>query len=413
MSAYRLFLILCGVGSFAGNLAFTLNIVYQSQVVGLGPLQLVLVGTVMEAVAFLAQVPTGVIADVYSRRLSVVIGYLLMGAGLLVWGLLASFAAILVANAVWAVGAVCVDGAEEAWAADEIGEDRIGAAFTRGSQVAQIGTVLGIAAAVGLARFGLAVPVVVAGIITVLIGLTLAAVMPENGFARTPHLTMWSQVGAGGRAVRTSPILIGLVAGTLFLGMSSEGFDRLSQPHFLLDLGFPGGLSADAWFGVLAIAGAIGSVAVTGVVGRWLKSAPQRIGVWITVVNAAGMIAFGLAGQFWAAVVAYLVVRMVRTAAGPVMSAWLVSSTTSRTRATVFSMQAQVDALGQIAGGPPSGVVGQRVSMGAGILSSGLFVLPAVALFAWAARRSARSAQPQAVAAEKAVAGEEAVPVEA
>lgn len=392
MSAYRLYLILCGVGAFAGNLAFTLNIVYQTQVVGLGPLQLVLVGTVMEAVAFLAQVPTGVIADVYSRRLSVVIGYLLMGLGLLLWGLVPSFAAILAANALWAVGAVCVDGAEEAWAADEIGEERIGRAFIRGGQIGQAGTIAGIVAAVALAHFGLAVPIVAAGVVTVLIGLALAVAMPENGWERTPHQSMWSQVALGGRAVRTSPILIGLVAGTLFLGMSSEGFDRLSQPHFLLDLGFPGGLGPDVWFGVLAIAGALISVAVTGVLGKRLDRMPvHRIGTVLAAVQAVGsaaMIAFGLAGRFWPAVAAYLIVKMTRNAARPVMGAWLVASTNSGSRATVFSMQAQVDALGQIAGGPPSGIVGQRVSMGAGILTSGLFVLPAVLLFGWAAGKA-------------------------
>lgn len=395
MSAYRLFLILCGVGAFAGNLAFTLNIVYQAQVVGLGPLQLVLVGTLMEAVAFVAQVPTGVIADVYSRRLSVVIGYVLMGLGLLLWGLVPSFVAILAANAVWAVGAVCVDGAQEAWAADEIGAERIDRAFVRGGQAGQVGSIAGIVAAVALARLGLAVPIVAAGAVTVLIGVMLAVLMREDGWERTPHQSMWSQVALGARAVRTSPILIGLVAGTLFLGMSSEGFDRLSQPHFLLDLGLPSVLSPQVWFGVLAVAGALISVVVTGFVGRHLDG--QRAGAMLAVINAVGaaaMIAFGLAGRFWPAVVAYLVVQMARNAAGPVMGAWLVSSTSSSSRATVFSMQAQVDALGQIAGGPPSGLVGQRVSMGAGILTSGLFVLPAVLLFAWAAGRAQRRAQP-------------------
>ena len=106
MSPYRLYLIICGLGSFAATTAFTLNLVYQATVVGLSPFQLVLVGTLMEAVCFVAQVPTGVIADLYSRRLSVVTGYLLMGAGLLVWGLLPAYTAILVANVIWAVGVV-------------------------------------------------------------------------------------------------------------------------------------------------------------------------------------------------------------------------------------------------------------------------------------------------------------------
>jgi len=65
---------------FAEGLFFaiyaTMSLVYQAAVVGLNPLQLVLVGTVLEASYFLADVPTGVVADVYSRRLSIVIGFI-------------------------------------------------------------------------------------------------------------------------------------------------------------------------------------------------------------------------------------------------------------------------------------------------------------------------------------------------
>jgi DHA3 family tetracycline resistance protein-like MFS transporter len=164
MSAYRRYLLICGVGSFAGRTAFTLSLIYQATVVGLSPLRLVLAGTLMETVYFVAQVPTGVIADLYSRLLSVLIGYLLMGAGLLVWGLLPSFPAILAANVIWSVGAVCVDGAEEAWAADEIEPDRVAQAFIRGGQAGQAGALLGIVAATGLAVFGLGVPIVVGNV---------------------------------------------------------------------------------------------------------------------------------------------------------------------------------------------------------------------------------------------------------
>ena len=46
----------------------TVNIPYQVQTVGLNPFQLVLVGTVLELTAFLAEVPTGIVADIYSRH---------------------------------------------------------------------------------------------------------------------------------------------------------------------------------------------------------------------------------------------------------------------------------------------------------------------------------------------------------
>ena len=50
--------------------------VYLVRELHLSPLQLVLMGTAMEAAVFVFEVPTGVVADTYSRRLSLVIGYL-------------------------------------------------------------------------------------------------------------------------------------------------------------------------------------------------------------------------------------------------------------------------------------------------------------------------------------------------
>ena len=44
----------------------TVLMVYQVEVAGLTPLELVMVGTAMEAAAFVFEVPTGVVADRYS-----------------------------------------------------------------------------------------------------------------------------------------------------------------------------------------------------------------------------------------------------------------------------------------------------------------------------------------------------------
>ncbi|MFC7275374.1 MFS transporter [Paractinoplanes rhizophilus] len=405
MSPYRLYLLICGLGSFAAKVAFTLNLVYQATVVGLSPLQLVLVGTVMEGVCFVAQVPTGVIADVVSRRLSVIVGYLLMGAGLLVWGLFPSFAAVLVANVIWSIGAVCVDGAEEAWAADEIEPGRVTTAFVRAGQVGQAGSLAGILAAIGLGYAGLAVPIVVGGALTLALGVLVMVLMKEERWTPTAtRNSMRRQVVAGGRAVRGSTLLAGIVAGTFFAGLSSEGFDRLSQPFLLPSLG---DRPIELVFGGLAMAATLGSIAATGLVGRWLNrhepsghepkgahepsAHPRRVGrllAALEAVTAAAMIGFGLSGQWWVAVPLYLLVRLLRNATAPIMSVWLVSATGPESRATVFSIQAQADALGQIAGGPPVGVVAQRASIGAGISVAGLFLLPAVYLFGLAAAKA-------------------------
>jgi uncharacterized membrane protein YczE len=59
----------------------TVNLVFMVTVAGLDPLQMVLVGTALELSAFLFEIPTGVVADAVSRKVSVIIGHALIGLG--------------------------------------------------------------------------------------------------------------------------------------------------------------------------------------------------------------------------------------------------------------------------------------------------------------------------------------------
>jgi DHA3 family tetracycline resistance protein-like MFS transporter len=76
VSAYRAYLILEGGTAFPFSLIVTVNLVWQAEAAGLNPLDLVLVGTVLETTALVGEVPIGLVADVYSRRLSIIIGVL-------------------------------------------------------------------------------------------------------------------------------------------------------------------------------------------------------------------------------------------------------------------------------------------------------------------------------------------------
>ena len=67
-NAYVVYLLTEGLFSLFFGMIVTVNLVYQVEVAKLNPLQLVLVGTMLEVTAFVFQVPTGVLADVFSRR---------------------------------------------------------------------------------------------------------------------------------------------------------------------------------------------------------------------------------------------------------------------------------------------------------------------------------------------------------
>ncbi len=397
MRADRVFLLFSGVFAFATACAYTLNLVYQLDVVGLNPLQLVLVGTTLEVVCLLAQVPTGLIADLYSRRLSVVVGVALIGSGVLLEGLVPHFVAVLVGTVISGVGITCVDGAIEAWAADETGEAGIGRLFTRGGQLGQLAGAIGIGAAVGLATVRLNLPLVVAASAFLALCLLLVTVMPERHFTRVaradrPHAVraMGVQVRDGIAVIKGRPVLTSLLAATAFLALGSEGFDRLGQAHFLTDIHLPGRVDPVVWLGGLSAVAMVGSIGLTEVVRRTGDLHADRIGrlyLGFQVVVVAAILGFAVAGQFWLAVLAWLAVVLLRGACGPLARTWLVGQTESATRATVLSFAGMVDATGQIVGGPPVGLIGQRFSIPAAIGTSGVFTAPAIAFLAVALAR--------------------------
>jgi MFS transporter, DHA3 family, tetracycline resistance protein len=412
LPAGPVYLIMSGAFGFFFTLIATVNMIYQFTVAGLSPLQLILVGTLLETVAFLCEVPTGIVADVYSRRLSIVIGYLLVGAGFAIEGLIPTFAAIMATQVIWGVGITFTSGATDAWLADEVGEETAARLYLRGTQVTQIGSLVGVGVSVALGAVRINLPIVLGGVLIVGLGIFLALFMPERGFKPAPqgdrnsYQKMVHTFLAGARVVRRSTILTMILVVIVIRGAGSEAIDRLWQAHFLDNLAFPavGDLQPVIWFGLIAAAGRILSIASTALVERRVDTTSHRAAAGavfiLTAIQVVGVVALGLAGNFWLATLAFLVTSLVRVTAQPVFTAWINQSLEPETRATVLSMSAQSDALGQIAGGPPLGIVGNRYSLRAAIVAAGLLLLPALPLLAGSLRRARPVARPVALAEE-------------
>ncbi len=397
--ARRAYLWLAAVQSAAFALVFTVDMVYQVQVVGLNPLQLVLVGTALEVTIFLFEVPTGVVADVYSRRLSILIGLVLIGLGFILQGLMPTFAAVLAAQFFWGIGYTFTSGATQAWITDEAGEALVGPVFLRGSQ---IGNLAGIAAAVMAIAAGnilLNLPIVLGGVMFIFLAVGLALVMPEQHFHPTPanERSSWRQMSdtlrAGLRLVRGRRILLAILGIGLFYGLYSEGFDRLNTKHLLESFTLPamGGLQPVVWIGAIGLAGQFLSAGVLRVAEKRLDMTTgrslARVLVGINVVLAGGLIGFALAGSFVMAVLFRWLITVSRTLIEPVYATWINQHIDSSVRATVISMSSQVDALGQMAGGPPMGVFGERFGIRAALVASAAILSPVVALTAVILRR--------------------------
>lgn len=400
--AFNVYLLLEGGSAFFLALVFTVNMVYQATVVGLNPLQLVLVGTTLEVVVFAFEVPTGIVADVYSRRLSIIIGVFLIGAGFVVEGAFPVFGAVLAAQVLWGLGATFTSGATQAWIADEVGEDRAAHAFLRGSQVGLIAGLAGTAASTGLGMVSVQLPIVIGGMLFVGLGLLLTGIMPENGFHPTPRdeRTTWQTMAAtlrtGTRLVRARPLLMLFMVAGLIMGLYSEGFDRLWTPHLIDDVGLPDGAGENPvlWFGVIRGAAMLLSLAATELVRRRLNLAhPPALAyalAGITGTMALMLATFALAHGFGLALFALWTFNVLRSVSFPLQTAWLNAHVASSVRATVFSLSGQIDAIGQIGGGPIIGWIGQAWSMRAALLASTGLLAAAPPIYLRLAQNGAR-----------------------
>src|SRR5215213_10190557 len=131
--------------------------VYLVRELHLSPLELVLMGTAMEAAVFLFEVPTGVVADTFSRRLSLIIGYLGMGA---------SWAAVAFVSDPWLIiGLWALWGLSYTFTSvDEVGADKVGTIFLRAARFGQAGAVVGLLLQVAIGTASLRAGVILGGV---------------------------------------------------------------------------------------------------------------------------------------------------------------------------------------------------------------------------------------------------------
>jgi len=392
----NVYYLLGGGTSFLFVLAFTLNQVYYVTVVGLSPLQMVLVGTLLEATCILFEIPTGVVADLYSRRLAVVVGVALVGAGMLLQGLIPTLAAVLVAQVVWGTGATFLSGADQAWLADEIGEDALAPVLTRETQLSLALTLMAPIVAGALGLLGLGAPVAASGLGLLVLAVVLLLVMPEEHFQHTPpaeretlrHVVR--QAREGMRIARGRPVVQTIALVSLVTGLASEAFDRLWTVRVLESFTLPDIVGLDGevvWFTAIALAGTLVALVVSIVVNR---AAPRLVSAehphWLLTslvgLRVLFVLAVALGGSLWLVLGALWGRGAAASVAAPVRSAWLNRNLSSQTRATVISMTAQLDAVGQVAGGPPLGALAGRTSTSAALAASALVLSPAALMYA-------------------------------
>jgi DHA3 family tetracycline resistance protein-like MFS transporter len=418
LHATAAYLVYSGGEGLFFRLMTTIYSVFAILELGLDPLQLVLMGTVLEGSYLLCEVPTGVIADTFGRRTSIVIGLVGTGGAFLLLGIADSFAVALLSQVLWGVFATFQSGADVAWLTDEIGEEPAREYYVRGDQVWHVAAFAGIVAGVALGSIDLRLPILVCGGGYVALGVLMALRMPEEHFRRREralgervHEGLVRTLREGVAQVRAHHVLLLIIVVAALHGASTEGYDRLSDLHVLCDVGLPGvgtpcdgrevqvGFDLVVWFGILDGVGLlIGFAGLHLLRKRAHLTGHAYVASVLGLIDAvliAAVVVFGLSHAFWLAVATFWAAGALRSIREPLFTAWVNQALESGTRATINSLATQADAIGQTAGGPVLGIIARRVSVPSSLVTSGLLRAPALLLYLVAIRRgSVGTAEP-------------------
>jgi len=397
--AFSIYVFLSGMSSLSYSMILTIELIYQAKVVGLNPLQLVLVGSLEQFVVFVSQAPTGAFADMYSRRWAVVLGFFLVGIGFLVEGLFPVVALVFVSAGIIGFGVTLVNGADAAWIADEMGSEHAGQAYIRAAQYSSLASLLGIATSAVLINFHLNLPIVLGGSLLLLLSVALAIVMPERHFMHTPRegrntfQQMSHTLRAGVRLIRLRPVLLTVLGVSIFYGIFSVGFDRLWPYYLQHQFTFPalGRLSPFVWFCLIEAGIVATNWLGIEIIRRCVDTNSHRAVAWalflINGLQVVCVIGFAVAGQFVLALAVFWLLTTVVGPRSPLELAWMNQNLASNVRATVFSLQGQVSAIAQIVGGPIIGIIATTFSTRTALITSALVLSPALLFYMYTLRR--------------------------
>lgn len=370
--------------AFCLQIVFTLNIIYYVSDAQLNPLELVLIGTIMELAVLLCEIPTGLVADLFGRKKSIIIGTIIIGCAHLLEGSIPSFTAIAIAAALWGIGWTFISGAETAWIADEITPEQLDHTLLNGAKFSSIGSFIGILTSVAIGSlFTVQIAILFAGAALLLIALFSIFWIPETKFVpitqgKQSHLHhMKIALQSSWNVIRSDRTLLSLASITLFMGLASEGFDRLWGAHFIENFQLNEHYTV-YWFGLFYALTFLLNIGLLKWMERVATSHFARLLMWLNTLLILFMIYFAFTTHFIVAVVLYLCVASLRNVNHPLMNIMMNKQLESKGRATTLSFYGQVDAFGQVAGGPLVGLIALYTSIEGGLFASALLILPTI-----------------------------------
>jgi MFS family permease len=363
---------------------------------GLTPSELVLIGVAQGVISIVFEVPAGVVADLISRKWSLVVSHVLMGTAMIATGLVTGFGSLVATQMLWGLSWTFASGADVAWITDELNEPMHTSVVLMRSGRAQLtGSAAGMAGVGALASLTQrSTAMVLAGAAMLLLGLFIAARFREERFVPSPTRgwsISWSILVRGSTLVRGNRAILLMVAAT-FLVNGAGIFGRL-YPRRLVDIGLPS--NPVVWFTVLGVLALLmGAVALRAIEPHidGVRTA-QRGYVFACAVGAIGVIGLVGAPEKVSGSVAVLFVAGIAVPLTRVFGTiWVNRQTTADVRATVHSFLAQAEYAGVIVWGLAVSLVAGLAGLSLALATCGaLFVITIVVIRRFSTSRAAQA----------------------
>ena len=357
----------------------------------------------------LFEVPTGVVADTRGRRLSYLLGTVVLLAStllyLLMWQTGAPFWGWAIASLLLGLGYTFFSGAVEAWLVDALVANGftsdLESVFARGQATAGVAMLAGSVAGGVIAQVtSLGVPYVVRASVLGLTFVMAFALMRDVGFTPVrgggPVVEVKRVLRASiDNGLRNRPVRGLMLASPFTMGVMVYAFYAM-QPYLLELYGDEGA------YGIAGLAEAIvaGAQIAGGLLVPYVRRVFSRRTHALLVAGPLGAIVLVLIGwtsSFWVAIVLLVVWAMAFSAAMPMRQAYINGLIPSQQRATVLSFDALMGSAGGVAAQPALGRVADVWGYSASYFVGGAVQALAVPFF-WLARRESAPSDPIRVA---------------
>jgi MFS family permease len=359
----RTYYVLTAGNTLAASLIWGINTIFLLDA-GLTNFEAFAANACFTAGMVLFEIPTGVVADRWGRRVSFLCGTLTLAAttGLyvLLWQLRSGFVWWAIISALLGLGFTFFSGATEAWLVDALAATRfdgqLEGVFARGQVVIGAMTLSGSVAGGFLAQLtNLGVPYVART--AILLGMFVVALIMMHDLGFTP--ARGKRPVAEMKRILDSSVEHGLkvpaVRATMLAGMFSGGIGiyvfYALQPHLLNLWGNQKAYGIAGLVAALVAAAQILSGFLTPLIRRAFRRRTSAL-LTLEALAVAMLALIGLAGNFWVTTVLIMLWALAAYVGTPIRQAYLNGMIPSHERATILSFDSLINSTGGIVAQP-------------------------------------------------------------